>query len=71
MKTEFLSIGLIEGNSKAFERLPCRDVGKTALGAPKATRKRREAMVCHKTATFILHTCKYYVRITIYVNQGK
>ena len=41
MKTEFLSIGHIKGNSKTFELLPCCDVDKVARGALKAARKRR------------------------------
>lgn len=41
MKTEFLSIGHIEGNSKMFEMLPYCDVDKVAKGALKAAKKRR------------------------------
>lgn len=41
MKTEFLSIGHIEGNSRTFELLPYCDVDKVARGALKAARKRR------------------------------
>jgi len=41
MKTEFLSIGHIDGNSKMFERLPYCDVDRVARGALKAAKKRR------------------------------
>jgi len=41
MKTEFLAIGHIEGNSKTFEILPYCDVDKVAIGALKAAKKRR------------------------------
>lgn len=41
MKTEFLSVGHIEGNSRTFEMLPYCDVEKVAKGALKAARKRR------------------------------
>lgn len=41
MRTEFLSIGHIEGNSKMFEMLPYCDVDKVAKGALRAARKRR------------------------------
>jgi len=41
MKTEFLSIGHITGNSKMFEMLPYCDVDKVARGALKAAKKRR------------------------------
>lgn len=41
MKTEFLSIGHIEGNSKTFELLPYCNVDKVAKGALKAAKKRR------------------------------
>ena len=41
MKTEFLSIGHITGNSKTFETLPYCDVDKVAKGALKAAKKRR------------------------------
>lgn len=41
MKTEFLSIGHIEGNSRTFELLPYCNVDKVAKGALKAAKKRR------------------------------
>ena len=41
MKTEFLSIGHIEGNSKTFEMLPYCDVDRVARDALKAAKKRR------------------------------
>ena len=41
MKTEFLSLGHIAGNSRMFELLPYCDVDKVAKGALKATKKRR------------------------------
>lgn len=41
MKTEFLSIGHIEGNSKTFELLPFCNVDQVAKGALKAAKKRR------------------------------
>ena len=41
MRTEFLSIGHIQGNSKTFERLPYCDVEKVARGALLAARKRK------------------------------
>lgn len=41
MKTEFLSIGHIEGNSRTFDLLPYCDVDQVARGALKAARKRR------------------------------
>lgn len=41
MKTEFLAIGHIEGNSKTFDMLPYCDVDKVAKGALKAAKKRR------------------------------
>ena len=41
MRTEFLAIGHIEGNSKTFELLPYCDVNKVARGALKAAKKRR------------------------------
>lgn len=41
MKTEFLSIGHITGNSKTFDLLPYCDVDKVAKGALKAAKKRR------------------------------
>lgn len=41
MRTEFLSIGHITGNSKTFELLPYCDVDKVAKGALKAAKKRR------------------------------
>ena len=41
MKTEFLSIGHIEGNSRTFELLPYCDVDKVAKSALKAAGKRR------------------------------
>lgn len=43
MKTEFLSIGHIEGNSRTFELLPYCDVDKVAKGALKAAKKRRSS----------------------------
>lgn len=39
MKTEFLAIGHIEGNSRTFERLPYCDVDKVARGALRAARR--------------------------------
>lgn len=41
MKTEFLSIGHIQGNSKMFEMLPYCDVDMVARSALKAAKKRR------------------------------
>lgn len=41
MKTEFLTVGHVEGNSKTFERLPYCKVDKVALGALKACRKKK------------------------------
>jgi len=41
MKTEFLAIGHIEGNSKTFETLPYCDVDQVAKGALRAAKKRR------------------------------
>lgn len=41
MNTEFLAVGHIEGNSKAFERLPYCDVDRVAKGALIAAKKRR------------------------------
>ena len=41
MRTEFLSVGHIEGNSRTFELLPYCDVDKVARGALKAAKKRR------------------------------
>lgn len=41
MKTEFLSIGHIEGNSRTFELLPYCNVDKVARGALKAARQRK------------------------------
>ena len=41
MKTEFLSIGHIAGNSKTFDLLPYCDVDKVAKGALLAAKKRR------------------------------
>ena len=39
MKTEFLTVGHVAGNSKTFEMLPYCDVKKVAIGALKACRK--------------------------------
>ncbi|MBQ4085521.1 MAG: SDR family NAD(P)-dependent oxidoreductase [Clostridia bacterium] len=41
MKTEFLTVGHIEGNSKTFELLPYCDINKVARGALKAAKRRR------------------------------
>ena len=41
MKTEFLRLGHIEGNSKTFDLLPYCDVDKVARGALKAAKKHR------------------------------
>ena len=41
MNTEFLTVGHVAGNSKAFEWLPYCDVDKVAKGALKAARKRK------------------------------
>lgn len=41
MKTEFLTVGHVTGNSKTFERLPYCDVSKVAKGALIAAKKRR------------------------------
>lgn len=41
MRTEFLSVGHIEGNSKMFEMLPYCDVEKVAKGALTAAKKRK------------------------------
>ena len=43
MRTEFLAIGHIQGNSKTFERLPYCDVDRVARGALIAARKRRSS----------------------------
>jgi len=41
MNTEFLKVGRVAGNSKAFEWLPYCDVDKVAEGALKAAKKRK------------------------------
>lgn len=41
MRTEFLTVGHIAGNSKTFERLPYCDVDRVARGALLAAQKRR------------------------------
>jgi len=41
MNTEFLTVGHVKGNSKAFERLPYCDVQKVAAGALKAAKMRK------------------------------
>ena len=41
MRTEFLALGHITGNSRTFDLLPYCDVDKVARGALKAAKKRR------------------------------
>lgn len=41
MNTEFLTVGHVKGNSKAFERLPYCNVEKVALGALNAAKMRK------------------------------
>ena len=58
MKTEFLSIGHITGNSKTFELLPYCNVDKVARGALMAAKKRRSVYtprVFYKFYRFLTH----------------
>ena len=58
MKTEFLSVGHITGNSKTFELLPYCDVDKVAKGALMAAKKRQSMYtprVFYKFYRFLSH----------------